>query len=143
MTMSLEEPDPAARLQKVKATTTEVKTSPTAGLQYLMQTHIMPHLPLWMCREMVHNALATHTVVSHSIVFLGPGGAVVRGCTTVVFSLNIAKGAPLLPMPFSFFNVEKHTTMRRGAPDTFCLDEYLTNDAGGFSPAGGVLYHVS
>lgn len=63
MDMSVDEPDPASRLQKVKATTAGVKRSPTAGLQYLMQTHVMPHLPLWLCREMVHGALAGHTVV--------------------------------------------------------------------------------
>ena len=64
MDMSVDEADPAARLERVKATTSEVKQSPTAGLQYLMQSHVMPHLPIWVCREMVHGALATHTVVS-------------------------------------------------------------------------------
>lgn len=64
MDLSVEEPDPASRLQKVKATTAGVKRSPTAGLQYIFQTHAMPHLPLWICREMVHGALAGHTVVS-------------------------------------------------------------------------------
>lgn len=69
MDMSVDEPDPASRLRKVKATTIGVKRSPTAGLQYLMQTHVMPHLPLWACREMVHGALAGHTVVSSARVF--------------------------------------------------------------------------
>lgn len=60
----MEEPDPVARLQKLKATTVELKTNATAGLQYFMQTYLMPYLPLWLCREMVYGALATHTVVS-------------------------------------------------------------------------------
>eukprot|EP00903_Cladosiphon_okamuranus_P005903 g5837.t1 len=67
MDMSVDEPDPASRLQKVKATTIGVKRSPTAGLQYLMQTHVMPHLPLWACREMVHGALAGHTVTVSNV----------------------------------------------------------------------------
>lgn len=87
MGMSVDEPDPAARLQKVRATSTEVKTGPTAGLQYLMQTHVMPHLPLWVCREMVHNALATHTVVSsQGLLGWRRRGRVMSGCL----------GAPLL-----------------------------------------------
>lgn len=64
MDLSVEAKEPAARLQDLKATTTKLKRSPTAGLQHLMQTRLMPYLPLWVCREMVHGALATHTVVS-------------------------------------------------------------------------------
>ncbi|CAM9173312.1 unnamed protein product [Ectocarpus fasciculatus] len=67
MNLSMDEADPATRLQEVKATTMAVKTSPTPGLQYLMQTHLMPHLPLWLCREMVHGALATHTVAVSNV----------------------------------------------------------------------------
>ncbi|CAN0197355.1 unnamed protein product [Pylaiella littoralis] len=67
MSLSMEEPDPAARLQKVKVSTTELKTDPTAGLQYCMQTYLMPYLPLWVCREMVHGALATQTVTVSNV----------------------------------------------------------------------------
>ncbi|CAM9188554.1 unnamed protein product [Ectocarpus sp. 12 AP-2014] len=67
MNLSMDEADAATRLQELKATTTAIKTSPTPGLQYLMQSHIMPHLPLWLCREMVHGALATHTVTVSNV----------------------------------------------------------------------------
>ncbi|CAM9817472.1 unnamed protein product [Ectocarpus sp. 6 AP-2014] len=67
MNLSMDEADAATRLQELKATTTAIKTSPTPGLQYLMQTHVMPYLPLWVCREMVHGALATHTVTVSNV----------------------------------------------------------------------------
>lgn len=77
MNLSVDEADPAARLERIKATTSEVKQSPTAGLQYLMQCHVMPHLPIWVCREMVYGALATHTVVSNDV------GNMLKGCVKV------------------------------------------------------------
>lgn len=64
MSLSMEESDPVARLQKLKATTAELKTNAAAGLQYVMQTYAMPYIPLWICREMLYVALAKHTVVS-------------------------------------------------------------------------------
>eukprot|EP00752_Nemacystus_decipiens_P007139 g6392.t1 len=67
MDLSVDEPDPASRLQKIKATTIALKRSPTAVLQYLFQTYAMPHLPLWVCREMVHGALAGHTVTVSNV----------------------------------------------------------------------------
>ncbi|CAM9298817.1 unnamed protein product [Scytosiphon promiscuus] len=74
MKLSVEETDPAARLLALKATTAKLKRSPTAGLQYMMQTYVLPYLPLWVVREMVHGALATHTVAVSNVP--GPQEAV-------------------------------------------------------------------
>ncbi|CAN0197483.1 unnamed protein product [Pylaiella littoralis] len=67
MSLSMEESDPVTRLQKLKATTAELKTNAAAGLQYFMQTYAMPYIPLWICREMLYVALAKHTVTVSNV----------------------------------------------------------------------------
>lgn len=59
----MDEADPVARLAMIKATNSAVKRSPIPMLRYLMQKYILPLLPLNVCREMVYDSLATHTVV--------------------------------------------------------------------------------
>ena len=63
MNLSVDEANPAERVRRIKVATADVKNRITAGLQYLTQSYFMPLLSLWMCREIAHNILATHTVV--------------------------------------------------------------------------------
>lgn len=67
ISLYMDEADPVARLAMIKATNSAVKRSPIPMLRYLMQKYILPLLPLNVCREMVYDSLATHTVTVSNV----------------------------------------------------------------------------
>lgn len=64
MSLDVEESDALKRLQKIHDTTMAAKRGPVPVMRYILQSYILPYLPMFQCREMVRDSLGTHTVVS-------------------------------------------------------------------------------